>query len=77
MNTGRDWQHSPRAWTRAAYPAGAFLLPVLAGTNTGVTEMIRHLIRHRLPIPRRFDASDVLGVVYILVPVLALLMMGN
>lgn len=39
--------------------------------------MIRHLIRHRLPIPRVFTASDVLGVVYILVPVLALLMMGN
>ena len=39
--------------------------------------MIRHLIRHRLPIPRRFDASDMLGIVYILVPVLALLMMGN
>lgn len=76
-NTGKGLQHSQRDGTRAACPAGAFLLSVLAGTNTGVTEMIRHLIRHRLPIPRRFDASDVLGIVYILVPVLALLMMGN
>ena len=39
--------------------------------------MIRRYTRHRLPIPRRFTASDVIGIVYILVPVLALLMMGN
>ena len=39
--------------------------------------MIRHLIRHRLPAPRRFAASDFLGVLFILVPVLALLLMGN
>lgn len=39
--------------------------------------MIRHLIRHTLPEPRRFAVSDFLGVLFILVPVVALLMMGN
>ena len=39
--------------------------------------MIRHLIRHRLPAPRVFTFSDVIGPVLILAPVVALLAMGN
>jgi len=39
--------------------------------------MIRHLIRHHLPAPRRFEASDFIGAAFILAMICGALTWGS